>query len=81
VATPLITDFEAQLRMLLQRPAAGNPQVEQRLVSGQVLRGLEVIEKAAPDEPVWGQALGCFYGGQGDEATLAALVRWDAAPD
>ncbi len=42
---------------------------------------LTLFEKAAPDEPAWGQALGCFYGGQGDEATLAALVRRDVAPD
>jgi uncharacterized protein (DUF1810 family) len=42
---------------------------------------LTLFEKAAPDEPAWGEALGCFYGGQRDEATLAALVRWDAAPD
>jgi uncharacterized protein (DUF1810 family) len=42
---------------------------------------LKLFEKAAPDEPAWGQALGCFYGGQSDEATLAALVRRDVAPD
>jgi uncharacterized protein (DUF1810 family) len=42
---------------------------------------LTLFEKAAPDEPVWGQALECFYGGTRDEATLAALDRQDAAPD
>lgn len=42
---------------------------------------LTLFEKAAPDEPAWGQALECFYGGTRDEATLAALVRQDAAPD
>ena len=34
---------------------------------------LTLFENAAPDEPVWGQALGRFYGGQRDEATRAAL--------
>jgi uncharacterized protein (DUF1810 family) len=42
---------------------------------------LTLFEKAAPDEPLWGQALGCSYGGQRDQATLAALVCRDAAPD
>ena len=42
---------------------------------------LTLFESAAPDEPVWGQALECFYGGTRDEATLAVLVRQDAAPD
>jgi len=34
---------------------------------------LTLFENAAPDEPVWGQTLGRFYGGQRDEATRAAL--------
>jgi uncharacterized protein (DUF1810 family) len=42
---------------------------------------LTPFEKAAPDEPLWGQALGSSCGGQRDQATLAALVCRDAAPD
>ena len=36
---------------------------------------MTLFEFAAPDEPVFGQALGAFYAGERDPATLALLAR------
>jgi uncharacterized protein (DUF1810 family) len=40
---------------------------------------MTLFAQAAPDEPVFGQALERFFGGQGDERTMALLAAEPAA--